>query len=82
MSRLDVAIDEAAKHALDLNVNRGVPADAAIRRCASAVLAAVRRNPIAYAATDAGVGWSGQALSLVGSSLSVIGLVKTIFGGG
>jgi hypothetical protein len=86
MSRLSAAIDVATEYAWHLHTTDGVPAPQAIQIGVAAVVRAARSNPARFVTprqpVESGVGWSGQALSLVGSSLSVIGLLKTIFGGG
>lgn len=88
MSRLGAALDVATDYAYHLYAVDGVPQAQAVSVGAASVLRAIRSNPSRFvtprqaAAPDTGLGWSGQALSLVGSTLSVIGLVKTLFGGG
>ena len=86
MSRLAAAIDVAAEYAWHLHTTDGIPASQAIQIGVAAVVRAARSNPARFvtarATNDSGVGWSGQAVSLIGSSLSVIGLLKTLFGGG
>jgi hypothetical protein len=88
MSRLGAALDVAADYAYHLYSVDGVPQAQAVSVGAASVVRAIRANPSKFvtprtpAAPDNGLGWSGQALSLVGSSLSVIGLLKTLFGGG
>lgn len=89
MSRLATALDVATDYAYHLYSVDGVPQAQAVKIGAASVVRAVRANPSKFVtprqvpvAADAGVGWSGQALSLVGSTLSVIGLLKTLFGGG
>lgn len=88
MSRLAVALDVATDYAYHLHSVDGVPQAQAVLVGAASVVRAIRANPSKFvtprqpATPDNGLGWSGQALSLVGSSLSVIGLLKTLFGGG
>ena len=88
MSRISTAVDVATDYAYHLYSVDGVPKPQAIAIGVASVVRAVRANPSRFVTqrqqqpVESGVGWSGQALSLVGSSLSVIGLLKTIFGGG
>jgi hypothetical protein len=88
MARLDAAIDVATEYAYHLYKVDGVPQAQAITIGAAAVVRAARANPLKFVTPraqpqpESALGWSGQALSLVGSSLSVIGLIKTLFGGG
>lgn len=86
MARLDAAIDVATEYAYHLYKVDGVPQAQAITIGAAAVVRAARANPSKFVTQrvqpESALGWSGQALSLVGSSLSVIGLIKTLFGGG
>lgn len=86
MSRLAAAIDVAAEYAWHLHTKDGIPAPDAIKIGVAAVIRAAQSNPARFVTSripkESGVGWSGQVLSLVGSSLSVLGLLKTIFGGG
>lgn len=85
MSRLAAAIDVATEYAVHLNQTDGVPADRAISLGAAAVVRAVRANPSKYAGhrtpkQDAGLSSVVPVLSTVGSTLSALGLIKTIFG--
>lgn len=89
MSRLSVALDVATDYAYHLHTVDGLPQTQAVSIGAASVVRAVRANPSRFVTprlpsqpVDSGVGWSGQVLSLVGSSLSVVGLLKTLFGGG
>jgi hypothetical protein len=83
--RLDTAIDVAAEYAAHLHFQDGVPREQAIAAGVAAVVRAARAHPGRIPARrpkDAGIGWSGPALAAVGSSLSTIGWLKTLFGGG
>lgn len=87
MSRLAAAIDVAAEYAVHLHTKDGVPKDRAIAVGVSAVVRAARANPQKFLTTrrsslpkDAGVGWSGQTIAGIGSTLSAIGWLKTFFG--
>jgi len=87
MSRISAAVDVATDYAFHLYSVDGVPKTKAIAIGVASVVRAVRANPAQFVTqrqppAESGVGWSGQVLSLVGSSLSVVGLMKTIFGGG
>ena len=87
MSRISTAVDVATDYAYHLHSVDGVPKPQAIAIGVASVVRAVRANPARFVTqrqppAESGVGWSGQVLSLVGSSLSVVGLLKTIFGGG
>lgn len=86
MSRLAAAIDVAAEYAWHLHTVDGIPAPQAIKIGVAAVVRAVRVNPSRFvtarapAQPQSGVGWSGAVLAAIGSSLSAIGWLKTLFG--
>jgi hypothetical protein len=84
MARLDTAIDVATEYAYHLYSVDGVPQDKAIAIGVSAVVRAARANPSRFvtprAQPESALGWSGAALAAVGSTLSAIGWLKTLFG--
>ena len=86
MSNLGAAIDVAAEYAYHLCYDDKVPKAQAIQVGAAAVVRAARANPGKFVANQesggTGIGWSGPALAAVGSSLSMIGWIKTLMTGG
>jgi hypothetical protein len=87
MSRLSAAIDVATEYAVHLHEKDGLPREQAIVVAVSAVVRAARANPQKFLTPrkqrpvqTAGVGWSGTALAAIGSTLSAIGWIKTLFG--
>jgi hypothetical protein len=88
MARLDAAIDVATEYAYHLYKVDGVPQAQAITIGAAAVVRAARANPSKFVTAraqpqpESALGWSGAALAAVGSTLSAIGWLKTLFGGG
>jgi hypothetical protein len=85
VSHLAAAIDVATEYAVHLNKVDGVPAARAISIGAAAVVRAARANPGKYltprrAQPETGVGWSGPAVAAIGSTISAIGWLKTLFG--
>lgn len=89
MSRLSAAIDVAAEYAVHLHDRDGLSKEQAIAVGVSAVVRAARANPQKFMTprrsrheqtTESGVGWNGAALAAVGSTLSAIGWIKTLFG--